>query len=263
MNKEGNKITFSGVEWKPYKRVRQYEYVLEKIREMIASGSLKLGDRLPSERELSSKLGVGRASVKEAFRILEILGLMEVRLGEGSFVKQNNFHFFESIANTVGLLGELTAETMVSFLDFRRFWEIKCAALAAQNSTEEDIKMMEVELQRMENDRQNETQFKAADINFHNLMCIASKDKAIMLVVQGLRNILISFFNNVYPFICSHPERSQRSFVAHKNLMQAIRDHDEVAAVRAMEEHLEEARMNLLDSYHFKNGVEQRKTSWV
>ena len=130
-----------------------------------------------------------------------------MRLGDGSFIKQDSFNFFESIADTVGLFSELTAETMVNFLDFRSFWEIKCAALAAKNSTEEDIRMMEIEIQRMENGQQNETEFKAADINFHNLMCIASRDKAIMLVVQGLRNILISFFDNVYPLICSDSER--------------------------------------------------------
>jgi GntR family transcriptional repressor for pyruvate dehydrogenase complex len=219
------------------------------MREMISSGSLKPGARLPSEREMSSKLEVGRASVKEAFRILEILGLIDVKHGDGSFLKQNNFHFFESFANTVGLLGDLTAETMVSFLDFRSFWEIKCVALAAKNSTEEDIKMMDIEIQRMKNAQQDETEFKAADINFHNLMCIASKDKSIMLVVQGLRNILISFFNDVYPHICSDSELTQRSFVTHYNIMQAIKEHDEIKAVKAMEEHLEEARSNLLLSY--------------
>ena len=241
--------------------VRQYEYVLEKIREMIAAGNSKPGARLPSEREFSSKLEVGRAAVKEAFRILEILGLIDVRHGDGSFLKEDNFHFFESMASAVGFLRELTAETMGNFLDFRSFWEVKCAALAAKNSTEEDIEMMEIEIRRMENAQQNETEFKAADINFHNLMCIASKDKAIMLVVQGLRNILISFFDNVYPLICSDPERRQRSFITHNNLMQAIKDHDETAAVRSMEEHLQEARKNLLESYHFKKMTEKEKDS--
>ena len=242
-------INSSNVEWKPYRRTRQHEYVLEKIKEMIVAGDLKPGARLPSERELSSKLEVGRASVKEAVRILEILGLIEVKHGDGSFLKQNNFHFFESYANAVGLLGELTAETMDSFLDFRRFWEIKCVALAAKNATEEDIKMMDIEIQRMRNGQQDETEFKAADINFHNLMCIASKDKSIMLVVQGLRNILISFFNDVYPHICCDAELSHKSFITHYNIMQAIKDHDEVSAISAMEEHLKEARKNLLISY--------------
>ena len=242
--------TTEGHELKPYKSVRQYEYVLENIKKLISVGTLKPGDRLPSERELSSRLEVGRASVKEAFRILEILGLIEVKHGDGSFIKQNNFHFFESIANAMELFGDLTAETMHSFLDFRGFWEIKCAALAAKNATDEDIKMMENEIRRMENCKFDEAEFKAADINFHNLMCLASKTKGIMLVVQGLRGNMITFFNNVYPHILSDPERSRRSFVTHYNIMQAIRSSDETAAVQAMEEHLKEARNNLIASHH-------------
>src|SRR5659263_63183 len=101
-------IITPNVEWKPYKRTRQHEYVLEKIKEMIVSGDLKPGARLPSERDFSSNLEVGRASVKEALRILEILGLIEVKHGDGSYLKQNMFHFFESYANAVGLLGELS-----------------------------------------------------------------------------------------------------------------------------------------------------------
>jgi GntR family transcriptional repressor for pyruvate dehydrogenase complex len=242
----------SNVDWKPYERVRQYEYVLETIREMIANKQLKPGDKLPSERELSSKLEVGRASIKEAFRILEILGLIDVKHGDGSYLRQNNFQFFESFANNVDLFGELTAETMVSFLDFRSVWEVKCARLAARNATQEDIRMMDIEIQRMKNAQQDETLLKAADINFHNLMCLASKDKAIMLVVQGLRNILISFFDDVYPHICSDAKRSQRSLETHYNIMNAINEHDELKAVSAMEEHLKEAKINLLQSYNTK-----------
>ena len=234
------------VEWKPYKRIRQYEYVLDKIKEMMVSGSLKPGDRLPSERELSSKLEVGRASIKEALRILEILGLIEVKHGDGSYINKGRFHFFESFANTMGLLSELTAETMGDFLDFRRIWEIKCASLVVKNATDEDIKMMDIEIQRMKNGQHNETEFKAADINFHNFMCMASKDKSIMLVVQGLRNILITFFNNVYPLVCSDAKLSHTAYVAHYNIIQAIKHHDENEAVKAIEEHLHVARHNLL-----------------
>lgn len=245
-------MAIENVEWKPYERVRQYEYVLGKIKEMITTKQFKPGDKLPSERELSINLKVGRASIKEAFRILEILGLIDVKHGDGSYLKRNNFQFFELFASSVELCGELTAETMVNFLDFRSVWEIKCARLAARNSNEEDIKMMEIELQRMKNAQQDETLYKATDINFHNLMCIASKDKSIMIVVQGLRNILLSFFDNVYPHICSDVKRSRRAFDTHYDILCAIRAHDEVKAVSAMEKHLKEAKKNLLQSYNIR-----------
>jgi GntR family transcriptional regulator, transcriptional repressor for pyruvate dehydrogenase complex len=237
-----------GVAWEPYREIRQYEYVLEKIKGLMASGVLRPGDRLPSERELSGRLGVGRASIKEAFRILEILGLIKVKHGDGSYINKVQYQFFESFGNAASLFGELTAETMDGFLEFRSTWEIKCAVLAAKNATEEDIKMMDIEIRRMEKSARNETEFKAADINFHNFMCIASKDKSIMLVVQGLRNILITFFNNVYPLVCSDEKLSQEAYAAHDNILQAIKHHDEEAAVQAMEAHLLVARHNLMRS---------------
>jgi len=247
------------IEWKPFKRIRQHEHVLEQIKKMIMSRNLTPGDRLPSERELSAKLGVGRSAVKEAFRILEILGLIEVKIGDGSFMKHNNFsYFFESIANTMGFLSELTPDTVLNFLEFRSGWEIKCAALAAKNATDEDIKMMQIEIDRMEKAKNNPTEYKAADINFHHLMCIASKDKAIMLVVQGVRNILLSYFD-VYPYISSEPERMQNSFISHQNILGAIKDHNDVETIRFMKEHLDNARQNILRFYKQQSEVEKDK----
>ena len=246
----GTDNVVSGVGWEPYRGIRQYEYVLEKIKGLMASGVLRPGDRLPSERELSSRFRVGRASIKEAFRILEILGLIEVKHGDGSYINKGQYQFFESFGNTASLFGELTAETMGDFLDFRSTWEIKCAVLAAKNATEEDIEMMDIEIRRMEKCDHNETEFKAADINFHNFMCIASKDKSIMLVVQGLRNVLITFFNNVYPLVSSDEKLSQEAYVAHDNILRAIKLHDEDAAVQAMKAHLLVARHNLMRSFN-------------
>lgn len=245
------------IEWKPFKRIRQHEYVLEQIKKMIGSRILTPGDRLPSERELSAKLGVGRSAVKEALRILEILGLIEVKIGDGSFMKHNDFsYFFESIANTIGFLSELTPDTVLNFLEFRSGWEIKCAALAAKNGTDEDVKMMQIEVDRMEKAQKNLTEYKVADINFHHLMCIASKDKSIMLVVQGLRNILLSYFD-VYPYLISEPERMQNSFASHRNLLEAIKEHNEGKAINFMKEHLDNARQNILRFY--KHQIEGEK----
>jgi len=249
----------SQIEWKPFKRIRQHEYVLEQIKKMITDRTLIPGDRLPSERELAAKLGVGRSAVKEAFRILEILGLIEVKIGDGSFMKHNDFsYFFESIANTIGFLSELTPETVLNFLEFRSVWEIKCAALVAKNATDEDIKMMQIEINRMEKAQNNPTEYKVADINFHHLMCIASKDKSIMLVVQGVRNILLSYFD-VYPYINSEPERMQNSFASHQNILGAIKEHNEAKAITFMKEHLDNARQNILRFYTQQIEVEKDK----
>ena len=75
----------------PIRVARRYEGVVEQIREMILKGKFKPGDKLPSERQLCEEFEVGRPSVREALRALEITGLIEIRHGEGAFVKDIDF----------------------------------------------------------------------------------------------------------------------------------------------------------------------------
>jgi GntR family transcriptional repressor for pyruvate dehydrogenase complex len=72
------------MDFKPVKAKRLYEEVLEQIRELIAGGELKPGDRLMSERELADRLEVSRPSVREAIRSLEMMGFIEIRRGDGT-----------------------------------------------------------------------------------------------------------------------------------------------------------------------------------
>ena len=72
----------------PIKSTRIYEEIVRQVKAMIAEGRLKSGDRLPPERDLAEKFVVSRTSVREALRALESLGLVEIRPGEGTFVRE-------------------------------------------------------------------------------------------------------------------------------------------------------------------------------
>ena len=72
----------------PIKSTRIYEEIVRQVKPLIAEGRLKSGDRLPPERELAEKFVVSRTSVREALRALESLGLVEIRAGEGAFVRE-------------------------------------------------------------------------------------------------------------------------------------------------------------------------------
>ena len=72
--------------FQPVQKTRAAREIEEQIRDLIARGQAKLGDRLPSERVLAHALGVGRSTLREAIRILEFLGLLDVRPGTGTFV---------------------------------------------------------------------------------------------------------------------------------------------------------------------------------
>src|SRR3954471_15724426 len=129
------------------RKVRRYEQVAEQIRRLISSGALKPGDLLPPERELAVKLGVGRSSIRDAVRTLEVMGILEPRQGHGTVVRD-----LSTDALVVPLASILTRkrEMVSELLDVRRMLEPALAARAAKNATAEEIAQMEAILERHE-----------------------------------------------------------------------------------------------------------------
>ena len=76
--------------FKPIKTRRIYEEIVDQLKMMIIQGNLKPGDKLPSERELSEQLGVSRSSVREALSALEAMSILDIRSGEGTFVRETS-----------------------------------------------------------------------------------------------------------------------------------------------------------------------------
>ena len=74
--------------FKPIQQQKIYEKIVDQIRSMVSSGMLKPGDKLPAERVLAESLNVSRASVREALSALQLMGLVEIKPGEGTFIKQ-------------------------------------------------------------------------------------------------------------------------------------------------------------------------------
>jgi len=76
--------------FRPIKTRKIYEEIVEQLKDMLSRGELRPGDRLPSEREMAESLGVSRASVREALTALEAIGILDIRPGEGTYVKQTS-----------------------------------------------------------------------------------------------------------------------------------------------------------------------------
>lgn len=115
-----------------------YLDVVESLRSMIEVDSLLPGDKIPSERELSDRLNVGRSSVREALRALELLGLIETRRGEGTFIRDFQEH------KLVELLGTFLQDKKVQedLAETKRLIEIDCLRIVAFFATAEDIKQL-------------------------------------------------------------------------------------------------------------------------
>src|SRR5881396_1311475 len=112
----------------PIKSTRIYEEIVRQVKQMIAEGRLKSGDRLPPERDLAEKFVVSRSSVREALRALESLGLVEIRPGEGTFVREVSV---ESLIEPLALMMVSQRGALAELFEARRLLEPGIAALAA------------------------------------------------------------------------------------------------------------------------------------
>lgn len=127
--------------FKAVKQNRAYQDVVEQIQEAIISGSLKPGSQLPAERELKEQFGISRGTLREALRVLEQKGLIEIRTGVsgGSIIREVNS---EQLSENLGFLIRNRTVSLHDLAEFREAMEGSVAALAAQRAGEEDLALL-------------------------------------------------------------------------------------------------------------------------
>jgi GntR family transcriptional repressor for pyruvate dehydrogenase complex len=232
----------------PIKSTRIYQEIVRQVKGMIAEGRLKSGDQLPPERDLAEKFVVSRTSVREALRALESLGLVEIRPGEGTFVREVSV---DSLVEPLAMVMLSQREAIGELFEARRMIEPALAALAARRATPEDVGEME---------RILESQAKAIaaggtgveqDAEFHTAIGAAAHNRAITRIAHAVMDLLRQSREEAL----NTPGRPDRSHNDHKRLLAAIRARDEAAARQAMVEHLEAVEALVL------GGDERRPTS--
>ena len=118
---------------KPIRTRKIYEQIVDQIGQLVAQGQLQPGDRLPSERELVERFQVSRASIREALSALEMMGLIEVRSGEGTFIRQVNI---ESVVTPLAWMLFIEKDTDLELYEARKILEVQAAGLAAERAEE-------------------------------------------------------------------------------------------------------------------------------
>lgn len=125
----------------PEKSTKVYVEIVRQLREMINKDGLKPGDKIPSERELSERLNAGRSSVREALRALELLGLIETRRGEGTFIRDFRGNQLVQLLSTFILQDEKAKDDVV---ETKNMIEADCLYLAAEKIREDEIRRLKV-----------------------------------------------------------------------------------------------------------------------
>jgi GntR family transcriptional repressor for pyruvate dehydrogenase complex len=215
------------------RKVRRYEQVAEQIRRLITSGTLKAGDLLPPERELAEKLGVGRSSIRDAVRTLEVMGILDPRQGHGTVVRD-----LDTDALVVPLASVLRhkRELVSELLDVRRMIEPGLAARAAKNATPEEIREMTAILARHETRLRRGQDTVDEDSEFHDALARAARNSVALRVIDVLMDLLRESRSRSLQV----PGRAQRSFDGHRRILRAIGKRDAKAAEGAVRKHLKE-----------------------
>ena len=222
------------MEWhkvKPINSTRIYEEIVRQIRTLISEGKLKSGDRLPPERDLAERFKVSRPSVREALRALESMGLIEIRLGEGTFVREISV---DSLIEPLALVMLTQREAVKELFEARRLLEPAIAGLAARRSTAEEIHEMELILEEQAREVATGRTGLTQDAAFHAAIASSAHNRAITRIVYALIDLLTQSREEALQV----PGRAARSHQDHRRILEAIRQRDATSAQRAMLDHL-------------------------
>src|SRR4030095_3454479 len=216
----------------PIKSTRIYEEIVRQVKQLIAEGRLKTGDRLPPERELAEKFVVSRTSVREALRALESLGLIEIRPGEGTFVRQVSV---DALVGPLALMMASQREAIGELFEARRVLEPAIAALAASRATPDEVQEMERILEsQARGGRGGGATGLAEDAAFHTAIGAAARNHAITRIVHAIMDLLTQSREESL----NTPGRPTRSHQDHRRILQAIAKRNPSAARQAMLDHL-------------------------
>lgn len=207
--------------------------IYRKLIGQIISGTWASGSRIPAERQLGQQLGVGRASLREALKALEIMGMIETRLGDGTYVRKRS----EFLSRP--LLWAITSSPgtdVRELVEARKLIESELAALAAERATAEDLKQLGIHLDRMEGSLDIQAEFLAADIDFHLAVAQAAHNMILLNALQLIRNLLQNWIN----VSLQVAGVADKALEHHKAIFLAIAKKNVGNARISMQNHLEE-----------------------
>lgn len=219
----------------PIKNTKVYEQVMDQIKEMIENGDLIKGDKLPSERDLVEQLQVSRASIREALRALEVIGLIECRQGEGNFIKSS---FQDNLFEPLSIMYMLEGTNPEDILELRKIMEVEASGLAAKRITDEQLKELKEIMERFENcgdEKMNAT----IDKELHYKIAECSENVLLFNILRTVSLLVDDFIKDARKLIIADQENKEMLLLQHKEIYLAIERHNSVSARKAMRQHLD------------------------
>lgn len=215
---------------RPAWRVRLFEQVERQLRQYMRDAHMKPGDRVPAERELAARLAVSRGSVRQAIVSLEVQGLIEVRHGDGIYVRR-----LDPLLEPITQLLE-RRRRLPEILEARATLEVSLAALAAERRTSTDLESIWDGIRQMEQEIKDGSLGADGDSAFHVAVTAAAKND----VLAHLMSVIRAPIEESRLESLSEPGRPQLSLTMHKRIAAAIEESRPRAAANAMRRHIKQ-----------------------
>ncbi|MBM5575355.1 FadR/GntR family transcriptional regulator [Deefgea sp. CFH1-16] len=212
------------------KAERLYQKISKLLIQQIKDGKFIAGQALPAERDLSQQLGVSRSSVREALIVLEILGWVDIRTGNGVFVK--NLLPAQAEPNE---FDEISVEEL---LKARELIEGELAALAAINASDAQLLALQQVMQQMQDNAKDSSEFHDLDMKFHFLIGELTGNTILEKILKDLWNQRYSAIFTRFEALCAD-DVSEVMLLDHQNITAALVNRDANAARQAMRTHLQ------------------------
>lgn len=224
----------------PVKGLRTFEEVSSEIKKLVIQGVLKPGDKLPPETELAHQFNVGRQTIREALRILELSGFISIQkgFGGGPVIKDTILNRISSLFLDAFQMEKVSIEE----LTVARF-KIEKIVLedAIDFADDQDIQALRENIEKARKKIENKSMARDENFEFHNLLARASKNHVFVVVAGSILALLEDLLSRMPPDL----EVSRQALTSHENILKAMISKDRAAAIKSLEKHLLKVRNHL------------------
>lgn len=223
---------------RPVSRATLPQEIVKALTDLIMKRVWKPGDLIPTEKELASRFQVGRSTIREAVKSLVVLGVLEARAGEGSFVREPTSELLSG-GFRWGLL--LSEGNLDDFVDVRVLIEVECARRAAANKTDDLVSQLDATIKEMRAEPMDHGVFMDSDTRFHLAIAHAARNPIFGTVGATIQSIVRIWYPKTYYI----PETRGRTIAEHRAIAAGVASGNLDAAGKAMRAHIVAAAQRL------------------
>ncbi|WP_233680685.1 FadR/GntR family transcriptional regulator [Macrococcoides caseolyticum] len=219
-----------------------YEEIADRISNEIKDGTYNVNEKLPSIQKLAQDYGVGQASIREALNALRVMGLLEIRHGEGTFVKNIKPKVFSKE------MAVYTKKDIIDLLEVRKIIEVGTAGKAAMLRTDEDICNIKQALEQMKQAIHNQAIGEESDLAFHLAIANATENKLLIQLLEEVSDKIKTTMKETRKiWIYTETKSIEKLYNEHLEIFEAIESQNEKRAQEKMLKHLQEVEYVLIE----------------